>query len=111
VEASPWPSRRSCWARTVLDDGLMSKVPRSEVVLAQHVLPYPAGWSVPRPGSCLPVSDNQQVTAHGQGAHGSNPQTGVDPVVTAAMCPARFQAVSARETGATESVVVTVGEG
>ncbi|WP_320779609.1 amidohydrolase [Streptomyces sp. CRN 30] len=96
-------------ARAMLDDGLTDRVPRPDVVLAQHVLPYPAGWVGTRAGSFLSAADNLRVTLHGQGAHGSAPQTGVDPVVMAAMCVIRLQTVVSRETGATTPVVVTVG--
>ncbi|GGT05317.1 amidohydrolase [Streptomyces griseoviridis] len=96
-------------ARAMLDDGLTRKVPRPDVVLAQHVLPYPAGYVGTRPGSFLSAADNLRVTLHGRGAHGSAPQTGVDPVVMAAMCVVRLQTVVSRETGATTPAVVTVG--
>ncbi|MBT2414551.1 amidohydrolase [Streptomyces sp. ISL-12] len=96
-------------ARAMLDDGLTEKVPRPDVVLAQHVLPYPAGYVGTRPGSFLSAADNLRITLHGRGAHGSAPQTGVDPVVMAAMCVIRLQTVVSRETGATTPVVVTVG--
>ncbi|MEK8173151.1 M20/M25/M40 family metallo-hydrolase [Streptomyces sp. M19] len=42
-------------ARAMIEDGLTDRVPRPDVVLAQHVLPYPPVTSAPAPGpSCRP---------------------------------------------------------
>ncbi|MFG3100965.1 amidohydrolase [Streptomyces sp. NPDC048182] len=96
-------------ARAMVEDGLTDKVPRPDVVLAQHVLPYPAGYVGTRAGSVLSAADNLRVTLRGRGGHGSAPQAAVDPVVMAAMCVLRLQTVVSRETAATTPAVVTVG--
>jgi hippurate hydrolase len=96
-------------ADAMIDDGLTAKAPRPDVVLAQHVLPYPAGRVGTRPGSFLAAADSLRVTLHGRGSHGSMPQAGVDPVVLAAMVVLRLQTVVSRELAATTPAVVTVG--
>ncbi|MFH8505235.1 amidohydrolase [Streptomyces flaveolus] len=96
-------------ARAMVEDGLTAKVPRPDVVLAQHVLPYPAGHVGTRAGSFLSAADNLRITLHGRGGHGSMPQAAVDPVVMAAMCVVRLQTVVSREIAATTPAVVTVG--
>ncbi|MFF8024387.1 M20 family metallopeptidase [Streptomyces sp. NPDC007896] len=96
-------------ADAMIDDGLTSKAPRPDVVLAQHVLPYPAGYVGTRPGSFLSAADSLRVTVHGQGAHGSMPQAAVDPVVLAAVIVVRLQTIVSRELAATTPAVVTVG--
>ncbi|HBF84345.1 MAG TPA: amidohydrolase [Streptomyces sp.] len=96
-------------AAAMIDDGLTDKAPRPDVVLAQHVLPYPAGYVGTRPGSFLSAADSLRVTVHGRGSHGSMPQAAVDPVVMAAMIVVRLQTVVARELAATTPAVVTVG--
>ncbi|MFF1462350.1 M20 family metallopeptidase [Streptomyces sp. NPDC058330] len=96
-------------AAAMIDDGLTDKAPRPDVVLAQHVLPYPAGYVGTRPGAFLSAADSLRVTVHGRGAHGSMPQAAVDPVVMAAMIVVRLQTVVARELAATTPAVVTVG--
>ena len=96
-------------AAATIDDGLTDKAPRPDVVLAQHVLPYPAGYVGTRPGSFLSAADSLRVTVHGRGSHGSMPQAAVDPVVMAAMIVVRLQTVVARELAATTPAVVTVG--
>ncbi|KUN90286.1 amidohydrolase [Streptomyces bungoensis] len=96
-------------ARAMIDDGLTTRVPRPDVVLAQHVLPYPAGYVGTRPGPFLSAADSLRVTVHGRGAHGSMPQAAVDPVVMAAMIVVRLQTIVSRELAATTPAVVTVG--
>ncbi|MET9777424.1 M20 family metallopeptidase [Streptomyces sp. NPDC006367] len=96
-------------ADAMVQDGLTSKAPRPDVVLAQHVLPYPAGYVGTRAGSFLAAADSLRVTVHGRGGHGSMPQATVDPVVIAAMIVVRLQTVVSRELGATTPAVVTVG--
>lgn len=71
-------------ADAMIADGLTSRSPRPDVVLAQHVLPHPAGHVGTRAGSFLSAADSLRVTVRGRGAHGSMPQAAVDPVVTAA---------------------------
>lgn len=93
----------------MIGDGLTEKSPRPDVVLAQHVLPYPAGYVGTRPGSFLSAADSLRVTVHGRGAHGSAPQASVDPVVIAAMIVVRLQTIVSRELAATTPAVVTVG--
>ncbi|MFJ4329237.1 MULTISPECIES: M20 family metallopeptidase [unclassified Streptomyces] len=96
-------------ADAMVRDGLTAKSPRPDVVLAQHVLPYPAGYVGTRAGSFLSAADSLRVTVHGRGAHGSAPQASVDPVVIAASIVVRLQTVVSRELAATTPAVVTVG--
>ncbi|GAA2434766.1 M20 family metallopeptidase [Streptomyces macrosporus] len=96
-------------AGAMIDDGLTAKSPRPDVVLAQHVLPYPAGYVGTRSGPFLSAADSLRITVHGRGAHGSMPEAAVDPVVTAAMIVVRLQTIVSRELAATTPAVVTVG--
>ncbi|MEU1487527.1 M20 family metallopeptidase [Streptomyces sp. NPDC005752] len=96
-------------ADAMIDDGLTDKSPRPDVVLAQHVLPYPAGYVGTRAGSFLSAADSLRITVHGRGAHGSMPQASVDPVLIAASIVVRLQTIVSRELAATTPAVVTVG--
>ncbi|MGW2837696.1 amidohydrolase [Streptomyces sp. NPDC001493] len=96
-------------AAAMIADGLTTRIPSPDVVLAQHVLPHPAGYVGTRPGSFLSAADSLRVTVYGRGAHGSMPQASVDPVVMAAMIVVRLQTVVSRELAATTPAVVTVG--
>lgn len=96
-------------ADAMLADGLTSKAPHPDVVLAQHVLPYPAGYVGTRAGSFLSAADSLRITVHGRGGHGSMPQVTVDPVVMAAMIVVRLQTIVSREVAALTPAVVSVG--
>jgi hippurate hydrolase len=96
-------------ARGMLADGLAELVPTPDVVLAQHVLAFPAGQIRTRPGPTLSAADSVRITVHGRGAHGSMPHAAVDPVVAAAAIVLRLQTVVSRELPPGEPAVLTVG--
>lgn len=96
-------------AQALVDDGLFERFPRPDVVLGQHVAPLPAGTIAAHAGSAYAGSDSLRVRIVGKGAHGSMPQSSVDPVVIAAATIMRLQTVVSREVPSTEVAVVTVG--
>lgn len=96
-------------ARAMLDDGLLDRVPRPDIVLGQHVTPLPAGIIGVRPGTQMSASDGLTVTMHGRGGHGSRPHSTIDPIVMAAATVMRLQTIVSRETDPGEVAVVTVG--
>lgn len=97
-------------AQAMVDDGLWDRAPRPEAVLGQHVSPEPAGRISYRPGVAASMADSWKVTTHGRGAHGSQPQRGIDPIVQVAHTITRVQTVIAREIDPVESAVVTIGQ-
>lgn len=80
-----------------------------DVALGQHVWPAQAGTVQVRPGPMMASVDSIEVTLHGVGGHGSQPENTVDPVVLAAQCVVRLQTVVSREVKPAEMAVVTVG--
>ncbi|WP_193597655.1 amidohydrolase [Microbacterium sp. YJN-G] len=96
-------------ARAMLDDGLLDRFPRPDVVLGQHVTPLPAGVIGVRPGPQMSASDGIQVVLHGRGGHGSRPHSTIDPIVMAAATIMRLQTVVSREVDPHDLAVVTVG--
>ncbi|MFS0897841.1 amidohydrolase [Mycolicibacterium litorale] len=96
-------------ARAMVDDGLADVLPAVDVALGQHVLPLPAGMVGTHAGPFLAAADSMRITVHGRGAHGSMPQSSVDPVVLAAMIVLRLQTVISREVAPVEPAVLTVG--
>ena len=96
-------------ARRMVEDGLAALVGHVDVALAQHVLPFPAGFIGTRSGAVLSAADSMRVTVRGRGAHGSMPQAAIDPVVLASMIVVRLQTVISREVAPTEPAVLTVG--
>jgi hippurate hydrolase len=96
-------------ARAMIDDGLFDRFPKPEVILGQHVMPAPAGRIGYRPGTTQAAADSLEVRLFGRGAHGSMPESSVDPVVMAAATVLRLQTVVSREVAAAQAAVVTVG--
>lgn len=96
-------------ARAMLDGGLWERAPRPEVVLSQHVGPLPENMVAVREGNMFNLADTLTVTVHGKQAHGSQPESSVDPIVAAASMIVRLQTISSREVAPTSGVVVTVG--
>lgn len=96
-------------ARTMIAHGLYERFRAPDVVLAQHIVPFPAGTIGIAPGPTWAATDGIRVTLHGRGSHGSQPQAAVDPVVMAASVIMRLQTVVSREIAATELAVVTIG--
>jgi amidohydrolase len=96
-------------ARAMIDDGLFDRFGVPSVVLGQHVSPIPAGLLGLHAGPAFAAVDALRVVLHGRGAHGSRPETSVDPVVMAAATVLRLQSIVSREVGPADSAVVTVG--
>ncbi|WP_324749787.1 M20 family metallopeptidase [Sphingomonas sp. LY54] len=96
-------------ARAMLDDGLLDRFPRPDVVLGQHVMVGPSGTVAGSAGPITSAADSLQIRLFGRGAHGSMPQASVDPIVMAAALVLRLQTIVSRETAATDAAVVTIG--
>jgi amidohydrolase len=96
-------------AQAMIDDGLMTRFPKPEAVLGQHVMVGSAGAIGGRPGVITSAADSLQIRLFGRGAHGSMPQAAIDPVVMAAATVLRLQTIVSRELAATDAAVVTIG--
>lgn len=97
-------------ARDMVDGGLVDKLPKPDVVLAQHVLgTVPGGCVGTRPGPVLSTASSIEIVVHGAGSHGSMPHLGVDPIVLAASVVLRLQTIVSREVNPFQMAVVTVG--
>ncbi|PYH49272.1 putative zinc metallopeptidase [Aspergillus saccharolyticus JOP 1030-1] len=96
-------------ARAMLADGLYEKVPRPEVVLAQHVMRMRTGSVSVRAGRFLTAADAFDVRIYGRGGHGSAPHTCIDPIVAGAAVVTKLQSIVSREVTPGEMAVVTCG--
>ncbi|MFI6683693.1 amidohydrolase [Streptomyces sp. NPDC050485] len=96
-------------ARAMVEDGLYERFGTPDIVLGQHVAPFPAGMVGAHAGPAFAATDALKVVMYGKGAHGSRPEASVDPVVMAASTVLRLQTVVSREVPAGETAVVTVG--
>src|SRR6202453_4457266 len=96
-------------AQAMIDDGLFDRFGVPDVVLGQHVAPLPAGLLGVTSGPAFAGADSLRVVLHGQGGHGSRPETTVDPVLMAAATVQRLHGIVSREVSAADAAVVTVG--
>jgi amidohydrolase len=96
-------------AQSMIDDGMMDRFPKPEVILGQHVMVGEAGTVGYRSGAILSAGNSIQVQLFGKGAHGSYPQTSIDPVIMAAATAMRLQTIVSREVAPTETAVLTIG--
>jgi amidohydrolase len=96
-------------AQAMIDDGLMTRFPKPEAVLGQHVMVGPAGAIGGRTGVITSAADSLQIRLFGRGAHGSMPQAAIDPVVMAAATVLRLQTIVSREIAPADAAVVTIG--
>lgn len=97
-------------AKAMLDDGLYTRFPKPDYVLAFHdAAQFPAGQIGYSKGFALANVDSVDVVVPGVGGHGAYPHTTKDPVVIAASIVMRLQTLVSRELNPTDSAVVTVG--
>ncbi|MFN3863894.1 MAG: amidohydrolase [Erythrobacter sp.] len=97
-------------AKAMLDDGLFTRFPKPDYVLAFHdAAQAPAGMIGYSKGFALANVDSVDVVVPGIGGHGAYPHTTKDPIVIAASIVTRLQTLVSRELDPQEPAVVTVG--
>jgi amidohydrolase len=97
-------------ARIMLEDGLYTRFPKPQVVLAFHdAAALPAGVIGITPGYALANVDSVDISVKGVGGHGAYPQTTRDPIVLASRIVTTLQTLVSRENDPANPAVVTVG--
>ncbi|MBN8858043.1 MAG: amidohydrolase [Sphingobacteriales bacterium] len=96
-------------AQGMIDDGLTDRFPRPDIILGQHVMVGETGTVGYRSGAILSAGNSLKVKLFGRGAHGSSPQTSIDPVIMAASTAMRLQTIVSREIAPIENAVLTIG--
>ena len=97
-------------AKALLDDGLFTRFPVPDYVLALHVAAdLPAGKVGYREGYAMANVDSVDITINGVGGHGAAPHKTRDPVVMGAELIMALQTIVSREINPIEPAVVTVG--
>ena len=96
-------------AKAMMDDGMMQRFPKPDIILGQHVMVGIAGHVGHKTGAILSGGDSLQIKLFGRGSHGSQPQNSIDPVIMAAATTLRLQTIVSREIDPDKSAVVTVG--
>jgi amidohydrolase len=96
-------------AQAMIDDGLFKRFPKPSAILGQHVMVGSSGVIGTRDGVITSAGDSFEIRMFGRGAHGSMPQSSIDPVIMAAATVLRLQTIVSRELAPTDAAVVTVG--
>jgi amidohydrolase len=97
-------------AKGMLNDGLYSKIPRPDYVVALHDTGnLEAGKVGYTPGYALASSTSVDIIIRGVGGHGAAPETTKDPIVVAAQVILALQTIVSREDSPFEPAVVTIG--
>ena len=97
-------------ARAMIADGLLTRFPRPDFVIAVHDDPrYPSGTIGYHAGPILSNSEGITIRIFGRGGHGARPETTVDPVVIAARTVLALQTIISREISPFDPAVITVG--
>src|SRR3954454_5655344 len=96
-------------AQAMIDDRLFKRFPKPSAILGQHVMVGSSGEIGTRSGVITSAGDSFEIRMFGRGAHGSMPQSSIDPVVMAAATVLRLQTIVSRELAPTEAAVVTIG--
>jgi hippurate hydrolase len=97
-------------AKAMLDDGLFTRFPKPDYLLAFHdSATLPAGVIGIKSGYMLANVDTVNITVKGLGGHGAYPQNTRDPIVLASRIVTALQTLVSRENNPLEPAVVTVG--
>lgn len=96
-------------AQSMIDAGMMDRFPKPDIILGQHVMVGESGTVGYRSGAILSAGNSIKVQLFGKGAHGSYPQTSIDPVIMAAATAMRLQTIISREVTPSETAVLTIG--
>ncbi|HJP68373.1 MAG TPA: amidohydrolase [Sphingomicrobium sp.] len=97
-------------AQAMLDDGLFTRFPKPDVMLAFHdSATLPAGMIGITRGYTFANVDTLNIQVKGVGGHGAYPHTTKDPIVLASRIVIALQTLVSREKDPLEPAVITVG--
>ncbi|HUA92870.1 MAG TPA: amidohydrolase [Terracidiphilus sp.] len=97
-------------AAAMLADHLYERFGKPDFVIAEHDYPdYTAGSIAVKGGPLMASSTMIEVTIRGVGAHGSEPQSGKDPIVLASEFVLAAQTIISRQIDPQQPAVLTVG--
>ena len=93
----------------MIDGGVLQN-PDVDGIIGLHVWPsLPTGTVATREGALMGASDRLFLTVKGRGAHGSEPDNGVDAIVIASQIITALQTIVSRNVSPLDAAVVTVG--
>ena len=96
-------------AEAMIADGALQN-PRPTAIFGLHVWPSALGSLSTRAGGFMAAADNLDIVVKGRQTHGSQPWSGVDPIVIAAQIVMGLQTVASRQIDVTSApAVITIG--
>lgn len=99
-------------ANDMIQSGVLEN-PDVDAALMIHVMagmPFSSGTAIiSPPGVSAPAADFFEITVQGKGCHGSMPNTGIDPLITASHIVLALQEIQTRELALSENSVLTFG--
>ncbi len=94
--------------RDLVSRGIL-RDPEPKAVFSLHALSgIPMGSIASRPGVIMAAADFFKIVIHGKGAHGSMPETAIDPLLTGARLVEALQAIASRDVNPSDAVVMSV---
>jgi amidohydrolase len=103
------PAGEEGGAGLMIKEGVLEN-PRPAAIFGLHTEPnVQAGQIGYHSGPAMASSDTFNITVRGRGAHGAQPQNGIDSVVVAAECVLALQNIRSRRIDPLEPLVITVG--
>ena len=99
-------------ARDMLENGLLENPP-VDAALAYHVAAgkSPVGFVMYNDSGVMMASvDGFEITVHGRGSHGANPNLAIDPINVGVHIHLALQELIARESDPTKTCVLTIGQ-
>jgi len=101
---------RSGGAKNAIEAGLYERFPVPDYALAYHVSErLPAGSIGYCAGPIMAGVSSVDITVHGEGGHGAQPDRTIDPIVLASRLVVDLQTIVSRELSPLQPAVVTVG--
>jgi amidohydrolase len=98
-------------AVALIEEGVLTKEPRTDVIFGLHVLPQlETGQIGYRSGSLMGSDDLLDIVVRGRQTTGETPWTGVDPIVVAAQIVLGLQAITSRQMDIVKAPVVLTVE-
>ncbi|MCA1555723.1 MAG: amidohydrolase, partial [Acidobacteria bacterium] len=103
------PAGEEGGAGLMIKEGALDN-PRPQAIFGLHTEPnVQVGQIGYHSGPAMASSDTFTITVRGKGAHGAQPQMGVDAVVVAAECVLALQHIRSRRIDPLEPLVITLG--
>ena len=96
-------------AAAMVRDGALEN-PRPSAIFGLHVWPGPQGSISYRAGSIMAAADGLNIVVNGRQTHGSQPWSGVDPIVVSSQIVLGLQTIASRQVDVTAAPsVITIG--